>query len=117
MGILKKIAEKLDNAAEKKIDTTVEQAGVKPADRTKPAPKKPGDAKFVRAVGERIGFAGIVALTIGAALFGAAGCNEETGRPAPATAVATCEEDQSWCWDCHRDGNRRCGADDGAVKR
>ena len=43
MGILKKIVEKIDQAADKKIDTTIEQAGVKPADRNKPAPKKQGN--------------------------------------------------------------------------
>ncbi|MGW4525130.1 hypothetical protein [Amycolatopsis sp. NPDC004378] len=116
MGIFRKAIEKIDRAAEKKIDTTVEQADVKPADR-KPAPKKPGDAKFARGLGERIGFAGIAVFTVAAALSGAVACKPDNpGRPAPTTA-ATCEEDQPWCWDCHRDGNKRCGPDDGAVKR
>ena len=118
MGFLKKVVEKIDKAADKKIDTTVEQAGVKPADRSKPAPKKPGDAKFVCGIGERIGFIGLVAFTVGAALFGAVGCKSDSdpGTPPP-TVVATCEEDQSWCWDCSTMGNRRCGDDDGAVQR
>jgi hypothetical protein len=115
MGVIKKIVAKLDQVADKKVTTAIEQADVKPA--PKPAPKA-GDAKFVRGLGERIGFAGIVLATVLAAGASLAGCNEETGpgKPPP-TAVATCEEDQPWCWDCHTDGNRRCGNDDGAVQR
>lgn len=75
-------------------------------------------ARFLQALGQRIGFAGIVALTVGAALFGAVGCKRDSSPSTPPpSAVATCEEDQSWCWDCSTMGNRRCGADDGAVKR
>jgi hypothetical protein len=73
--------------------------------------------RFVRGLGQRIGFVGLAAATVLAAVGGLAGCNEEAGRPAPATAVATCEEDQPWCWDCSTMGNRQCGPDDGAVQR
>jgi uncharacterized protein (UPF0371 family) len=85
MGLLKKIVEKIDQAADKKIDTTVEQAGVKPADRKPaPAPKKQapkadssvvaptpmgGLSCLVRAA-ELLGIAGVVAVTASAALVG-----------------------------------------------
>lgn len=84
VSILRKIAQKLDDAADKKIDTTVEQAGVKPADRKKPAPKKQapkadtsvvaptpmgGLSCLVRAA-ELVGFVGIVGATASAALVG-----------------------------------------------
>lgn len=120
MGILQKVKDAVEGVKET-VRALDESMPPLPADKSKPAPapkKKPGDAKFARGLGERIGFAGIVALTVGAALFGAVGCRPESGpaKPTP-TVVATCEEDQSWCWDCRSDGNRRCGADDGAVQR
>lgn len=77
--------------ASKKVDEIVEQE----APRAKPAPKdKPEDARFVRGLGERIGFAGVVAVTVGAALFGAVGCRESASTVLP---VATCDEPAAWC--------------------
>lgn len=78
-------------------------------------------SRFMQGLGERVGFAGIAVVTVVAAVVGgvAASCDPESGRPRPAapTAAATCEEDQSWCWNCHTDGNRRCGPEDPAVQR
>jgi len=50
--------------------------------------------KFMQALGARIGFAGIVAVTAGAALLGAAGCR--LGESAP-SGQPTCDEPASWC--------------------
>ena len=80
MGILKKIVEKLDDVADKKIADVVEKAGIPP--KPEPSPKKPAPkadasivaptpvgACLVRAA-ELIGIAGVVTVTIGAALVG-----------------------------------------------
>jgi len=92
MGIVRKIkdtARWVENVAEE------EAPRPKPAD-AKPAPpkKKPDDAKLMRGLGERIGFAGIVAFTVGAALLGAAGCRLGDSTP---SARPTCDEPASWC--------------------
>lgn len=115
------------SVAKRVVKTVGEHVNVKKAARTldkivtEEAPRtegtESGAARFVRGLGQRIGFAGIVAATVLAIGAGLAGCHETTGTPSPATAVATCEEDQPWCWDCHTMGNRQCGTDDGAVQR
>ncbi|MEA5366046.1 hypothetical protein VA596_41415 [Amycolatopsis sp., V23-08] len=81
MSILRKIVERIDKAADKKIDTTVERAGVKPADR-KSAPKKApkADSSVVAPtplsggcslrVLQAAGFAGVVVATLAAAVAG-----------------------------------------------
>lgn len=93
MGIVRKIK----NAA-RWVENVVELDAPRPAPADKPAteqpaPKEPGDAKLVRGLGERIGIAGLVAFTLGAALFGASGCREGSGTSTP----ATCAEPTSWC--------------------
>lgn len=86
----KAVVKPLKDAA-KQIEDTVEQE----APRPKPEPKdKPNEAKFLRAAGERIGFAGIVAFTVGAALFGAVGCRDSAPTQQP---MATCDEPAAWC--------------------
>lgn len=81
MGILKKIVEKIDSAADKKIAEVVEKAGIppKPEPSPKPVPKADlavvapspmgGLSCLVRAA-ELLGFAGVVAVTASAALVG-----------------------------------------------
>lgn len=101
MGWIKKLRD-----AREQIEQIVEEEAPRPA-APKPAPKpKPDDAKFVRRLGERIGFAGIAAATVLAAGVGLVGCKPVAGTPSPATS--SCEEDQP-CWDCHTMGNHQCG--------
>lgn len=71
MGILRKIVEKLDDVADKKIADVVEKAGVPP--KREPAPK-PVPKTELSVVALRLlraaGFAGVVAVTASAALVG-----------------------------------------------
>lgn len=87
----KAVVKPLKDAA-KQIEEIVEQ------EAPRPAPKdKPGEAKFargVRGVGERLGFAGVVVVTVAAVLVGAVGCNESTSTVQP---VTTCVEPAVWC--------------------
>jgi hypothetical protein len=55
-------------------------------------PKKTG-GKFLQRLGERIGFAGIAIVTVGAALLGAAGCRLGDSTP----TRPTCDEPATWC--------------------
>lgn len=91
MGIVRKIKD-----AARWVEHVVEEEAPrpKPADKPAPSPKKPRDAKLVRGIGERIGFAGIAAATLGAALLGAAGCRLGDSTPG---ARPTCDEPASWC--------------------
>jgi hypothetical protein len=68
--------------------------------------------KIMQGLGERVGFAGIVLATVLAAGVGLVGCRPDTTPPKP---TSSCEEDQP-CWDCSKDGNKRCGDDPPAVK-
>lgn len=92
----KAVVKPLKDAA-KQIEDTVEQEAPRPAPDSKK--DKPGDAKFVRGVGERLGFGGVVVFTVVAALFGAVGCNEATSAVLP---VATCVEPAVWCGGAQR---------------
>ena len=101
----KAIVKPLKDAA-KQIEETVEQEAPRPAPK-----EKPEGARLVRGLGERIGFAGIVAATVVAVLLGATGCDKDTkGTPSPAP-VASCKEEQP-CFDCHTMGNKVCGPED-----
>lgn len=86
----KAVVKPLKDAA-KQIDEIVE----KEAPRPKPK-DKPDSAGFVRVVGERLGFAGVVVV---AALLGAVGCTEATSTVLP---VATCVEPAAWCGGAQR---------------
>lgn len=41
-----------------------------------------------------------------------AGCKPSGGQSTTPPTIATCEEDQSWCWDCETNGNKQCGPGD-----
>lgn len=93
MSVFKKIKDAVEGVKEtvRALDETMPPL---PKEQPKPTPKKPRAAKLVRGLGERIGFAGIVAFTAGAALLGAAGCR--LGDPTP-SGRPTCDEPASWC--------------------
>lgn len=123
MSILKKIAEKIDNVADKKIADTVEKAGIPP--KPEPSPKSPpkaglsivsptpmGGSCFVRAA-ELIGFGGIVAATVFAALFGAAAC-KVPGQPEPRPPYT--EDADKPDYTCGYDGNQLCPSTPPPVK-
>lgn len=59
--------------------------------------------------------AGMLLAAVAMVLWMGAKCEGAPGKTTTPTTRATCEEDQSWCWDCHRDGNKRCGP--GEVKK
>ncbi|SFO60754.1 hypothetical protein [Amycolatopsis rubida] len=120
MPFLKKIRE-----ASMWIDEVVEAEAPRPkkAEKTAPEPKqsnkenpKGGRSGKLQTLGERLGFAGIVAVTAVAALAGLVGCKPVHGTPERAPVSVQCNEDEP-CWDCRTMGNRRCGPDDTAVKR
>jgi len=92
MGIVRKIKDAVEGVKEgvRALDETMPPL---PAPKNTPPKKKPGDAKLVRGLGERIGFAGIVAFTAGAALLGAAGCRLGDSTP----TRPTCDEPAAWC--------------------
>jgi hypothetical protein len=52
--------------------------------------------------------AAVLVLTMGAK------CEGSPGKAPTPTSKVTCEEDQSWCWDCKTMGNHKCGP--GEVK-
>jgi hypothetical protein len=72
---------------------------------TPPPPEDARGVRLVRGLGQRIGFAGIVAVTLGAALLGAAGC-KVPGQPQPRAPYT--EDAPAPDYQCHYDGNRRC---------
>lgn len=61
--------------------------------------------KFIRALGERVGFAGIVLVTTGAALFGVTAC-KVPGQPEPRPPYT--EDADKPDYTCGYDGNQRC---------
>lgn len=87
-----KIFKKVKDAIRETVEVLDEVLPPLPTPKPKEEPKP--DAKFVRWLGERIGFAGIVAVTVTAALFGAVGCDEGADT-SPATA--SCDEPATWC--------------------
>lgn len=100
MGWIKKVVEKADRAADKGIEEVVAKEVPPRREKKPPATPKPTTGGFVHGLGERIGFAGIVAFTLGAALFGAVGCNEAKAVPSTPTAGRTCDEPVAP--ECHR---------------
>lgn len=88
-----KIFKKVKDAIRETVEVLDEVLPPLPTPKPKKEEPKP-DAKFVRGLGERLGFAGIVAVTVAAALFGAVGCDEGAST-SPATA--SCDEPASWC--------------------
>lgn len=57
-------------------------------------PKK--TSRFLQRLGERVGFAGVVAFTVGAALLGSvSACKKCPSTPPPVRA--SCDEPASWC--------------------
>lgn len=80
MGILKRIVEKIDSAADKKVAEVVEKAGIPP--KREPSPKPPPKAKSsvvaptpmggacILRSAELLGFSGIVTVTAAATLVG-----------------------------------------------
>ncbi|WP_086848356.1 hypothetical protein [Amycolatopsis kentuckyensis] len=68
-------------------------------------PKKTG--KFLQSLGQRVGFAGIIALTLGAALLGSvSGCKVVPGQPEPRPPYT--EDADKPDYQCGYDGNRQC---------
>lgn len=67
-------------------------------------PKKTG--KFLQAMGQRIGFAGIVAFTVGAALLGSVTACKVPGQPEPRAPYS--EDAPAPDYACHYDGNQKC---------
>ncbi|RSD21968.1 hypothetical protein [Amycolatopsis eburnea] len=64
-------------------------------------------SKIVQALSARIGFAGLVAFTVGAALLGAvAGCDKVAGQPEPRPPYT--EDADKPDYQCGYDGNGRC---------
>lgn len=59
-------------------------------------------------LGERVGFAGLVVVTVLAAAVGLVGCKPVSGTPHTSPTTATCDESQD-CWNCRTMGNRQCG--------
>lgn len=65
---------------------------------------------------ELVGFSGIVAATVLAALLGLVGCKPVDGAPSPRTPYS--EDANKPDYACHYDGNRRCPRPtDGSVNR
>lgn len=62
---------------------------------------------LVRAA-ELVGFGGIVAATVLAALVGLVGCKPVDAPKSPAPTAHCEEDDPSGCWNCARMGNHRC---------
>lgn len=57
--------------------------------------------------------AAAIVLAVVLAAAPATKCSTDTGKPNPAPRTsATCEEDQTWCWDCTTNGNKKCGPGD-----
>lgn len=69
--------------------------------------------KFLQGLGERVGIAGIVAFTVGAALFGAVAC-KVPGQPQPRPPHS--EDAPAPDYRCGYDGNQRCPSTPPPVK-
>lgn len=106
MGIVRKIkdaAHWVETVSEHEAPrpTPVEEPAV-----DKPAPKQPGDAKLVRGLGERLGIAGLVAFTVGAALLGSVSACKVPGQPEPRAPYT--EDADKPDYTCGYDGNQLC---------
>lgn len=65
-------------------------------------------------VAELVGFGGIVAVTVVAAVFGLVGCKPVEGSPSPRAPYS--EDANKGDYVCGYDGNKRCPSD-GSVNR
>jgi hypothetical protein len=105
MGIVRKLkdaARWVENVSEHEAPRAPE-----PEPAPAPKPKKtPGDAKFARRLGERIGFAGVVAFTVGAALLGSVSACKVPGQPEPRAPYT--EDADKRDYTCGYDGNQLC---------
>lgn len=68
-------------------------------------PKKTG-GKFLQRLGERVGFAGVVAFTVGAALLGSVSACKVPGQPEPRAPYT--EDAPAPDYQCGYDGNQKC---------
>lgn len=123
MGILKKAVEKLDEAADKRIETVVEKAlGPKPEPKPDPKPKFRTDSSVViptRGAGGScsLSLAKLAALlgSVVTALVLLAGCDTPVqGTPTPRAPYSEDADQPDYV--CQYDGNHRCPTD-GSVNR